>query len=225
MRTAAQALAHKYETDPAPTARLALSDAYQRLGFLAALSGELDTAQDAITQSTSLRSEPSYLDLFNLAHVRARRGEYSAAAELLREASKLEVGSGGAYMLLYLPAPPDWYSPSLSWHVASVTPSRVADLLSAQTVVYDALAGRFDLQEFRLALDELSQPLGPEELRLIGWNMLTRYGDPSLAHQAMSAAVAAGSAEAELEAQFLRERMLNTAEADAVSSPLHPEPQ
>src|SRR5205814_1235360 len=82
----AEAFEFAYDKSPTPRFRTAISDAYQRLGFLGALLGDVETADTAIRRSTQIREKREWLDAYNGGYIRALRKEFAAAADLAREA-------------------------------------------------------------------------------------------------------------------------------------------
>ncbi|MEA2330753.1 MAG: hypothetical protein QOH58_891 [Thermoleophilaceae bacterium] len=131
---------------------------------------------------------------YNLAHVRALRGEFAAAAEwTLHAAESARTGAmNGVYLLLYLPAPRTWSPPDAIWSTAAVAAADVAGTLLAQARCLEALAGKYDRAEFAQVVGDTAD-LGVAALRVLGWTWLTRFNDSSEAERLFDAALADAS--------------------------------
>jgi hypothetical protein len=181
-----------------------LSDAYVRLGFIAAALGRDIDAWAALSRCDELVAgrpdgvggvSDQILRHYNMAYVRGLRGEFAAAADLARKAASLnEAAPVPMYLLLYLPTIAGWSEPDRLWNVVSLESSDVAGVLEAQVLCYDALAGRFSAAEFNGALAEVS-PTACAGFRLLGWVWLSRFGDAGRAVAAFEAAEAMSASE------------------------------
>lgn len=188
------------------------SDAYQRLGFFAGVLGDADRLEKAIVRTRQLRNEANlhdsdgygWLDVYNAGFLRALRREYAAAADRARQAKEaLLVGSGAvsAYMLLYFPEVTGWHPPRAGWNTAQNDNPEA--LIDTQALVYDALAGRFNLREFDAQVGAL-QLEHPAQKRLVAWTLAAKYQDFTTAQALLSGACSDGDDIAPAELEFVR---------------------
>jgi tetratricopeptide (TPR) repeat protein len=182
-----------------------LADAYIRLGFISALLRRPEDAWAALKRSEELQNEHGnaghalidrVLLEYNLAHVRALRGEFAAAADGAKRAAELasDETSGTTFLLLHLPVPPTWSEPDPIWNTATVPGKSVASTALAQARCYEALAGKYSKSEFDDVASTFTEP-GLAALRILGWTWLTRFNDPTKARSAFEQAASLNEAD------------------------------
>ncbi len=164
-----------------------LSDAYIRLGFMAAVLGRKDDAWAALCRCDELengkdggraRLSDQILNYYNMAYVRGLRGEFAAAADLAKRAHALVADLPvSMYLLLYLPTITGWSPPNELWNVVSVEPDDVAAVIHSQVLCYEALSGRYSAAEFGDALAQVGGNAGAA-CRVFGWVWISRFTDP-----------------------------------------------
>ena len=204
LNRAAAALEAAQSVDESVGKRVALADAYQRLGFFHALLGNANEAEAALRRVAQTRGDYDWADKYNLAYVRALRREYAAAASLVRTAGEdLALPTRSYVLLLFLPAPRDVAPASPKFYAATTVAHEIRDLMLTQALVYDALAGRFSRAEFFREVTRLGDDLTVAQLRLLGWTALIRYDVPRQAHLYFSLAAKKGSLEATAELEIV----------------------
>ena len=205
------------ESKRAPwTYKVITLDTYVRLGFIAGLLKRVDVALPALRRALELAAEDDFgreqepLIYSNLAFARSLKGEFAAAADLAHRAVDIveEVGHGSpVYLLLHLPTPPTWAPPSVSWSTGTVQDAQIASTIRMQARAYEALAGKYDRDEFARAVGTLSRA-GTAAARICGWTLLTRFDDASAAVKEFEAALSGDCEEEEIvkvELQFARD--------------------
>jgi len=167
--------------------KAAIVDVYGRMGFMAALLDDADNAREALARCAELHEvqraltgQEEALLCFNSAYVRALKAEYAAAGEATRKASQIarDASGAGVFLLLFLPTPKTWAAPGRAWHAAPVQEEHLADVMEMQACGYEALAGRYDRDEFLTAVGDLPDKAAAAA-RICGWTLLTRFDDAS----------------------------------------------
>jgi hypothetical protein len=158
-------------------------DAYTRLGFISSLLDRQDDAWSALKRVRVLQEQQQAgnavdqtLVTYNMAYVRARKGEFAAAGQGARKAAELahRVDAKVLYLLLYLPTLPTWSEPNQIWNTAEVPKAHIAPTMEMQARCFEALAGQYNLDEFEHAADDVGE-LGSAAFRVLGWTFLTRF--------------------------------------------------
>jgi hypothetical protein len=176
LRRAVPLLATSLAERPAWWTQDVLQDARTNLGFFACLAGDPDSADEALRDVKTDGWRSAFLVEYNLAHARALRGHFAAAARMLESIpDKYEVVSG-PYVMLLFPPPVGGWSPDLPvWMTCSADSQREIELvMRAQTLVYWSLAGAYSDEELGREIAQVPSMRFGGVSRLLGWLQLWR---------------------------------------------------